>query len=302
MNSEGFLKELEPTVSNLMEKHLTMSKEWFPHEMVPWSRGRDFEPGEEWDAAQNPLSEGVASALFVNLLTEDNLPYYFNALNEAFCNDGAWGEWARRWTAEEHRHSIVLRDYLTVTRLIDPVALERARMHQVSSGIVPEPTSPEDTVSYVTLQELATRVAHRNTGKLIGDPQGFAIMARVAADENLHHLFYRDLTKAALERDPNTTMEAIDRQVRGFTMPGTGIQGFNAHSLAIAKAGIYDFALHYEQVIVPVVLRSWRVESVTGLDERGEKARDRLMKFMRRLSIASRRLSERRDESASVEE
>jgi acyl-[acyl-carrier-protein] desaturase len=29
-----------------------------------------------------------------------------------------------RWTAEEGRHAIVLRDYLTVTRNVDPVALE----------------------------------------------------------------------------------------------------------------------------------------------------------------------------------
>ena len=71
----------------------------------------------------------------------------------------------RRWTAEEGRHSIVLRDYLTVTRAIDPVALERARMAQVERGEVPQPDSTPDTMVYVALQELATRIAHHNTGK-----------------------------------------------------------------------------------------------------------------------------------------
>jgi hypothetical protein len=79
----------------------------------------------------------VRSSLFVNLLTEDNLPYYFRTIESMFGRDSAWGTWVRRWTAEEGRHSIVLRDYLTVTRMIDPVALERARMHQVSGGEVP---------------------------------------------------------------------------------------------------------------------------------------------------------------------
>ena len=299
MNSDGFLKDLGPTAEKLMEKHLNMTKEWFPHEMVPWSIGRDFTPGEKWDETEHALPEGVRSALFVNLLTEDNLPYYFNALDVAFSRDGIWGEWARRWTAEEHRHSIVLRDYLTVTRMVDPVVLERARMDQVSTGIIPEPVSPEDTVAYVALQELATRVVHRNTGKMVDEPMGYAIMARIAADENLHYIFYRDITQVSLDRDPNVTMEAIERQVRSFAMPGTGIQGFAAHAMAIAKAGIYDFALHYEQVIKPVVLRSWKVESLTGLDARGERARERLMKFISRLEIAARRVNERKEEITS---
>ncbi|KJF15818.1 acyl-ACP desaturase [Acidithrix ferrooxidans] len=296
MNFEGFLKELEPTVGSLMTKHLGMSKEWFPHELVPWSRGRDFVAGEEWDSSSSTISPGTRSALFVNLLTEDNLPYYFNALLAAFGSDDSWGAWARRWTAEEHRHSIVIRDYLTVTRLIDPITLERSRMNQVSNGIVPEPVSPVDTIAYVTLQELATRVAHRNTGKLIGDEVGFAIMARVASDENLHHLFYRDLTLAALERNPSETLEAIERQVRSFSMPGTGIDGFTEHSKNIAKEGIYDFSLHYDQVIVPVVLRNWRICELSGLTPEADAARERLMKFIARLEVAARRTRARRDD------
>ena len=37
--------ELEPVVGSLLERHLATSKEWFPHELVPWSRGRDFVAG-----------------------------------------------------------------------------------------------------------------------------------------------------------------------------------------------------------------------------------------------------------------
>ena len=59
------------------------------------------------------MADGLRSALLVNLLTEDNLPHYFRAIDQIFGADGPWGEWSRRWTAEEGRHSIVIRDYLT---------------------------------------------------------------------------------------------------------------------------------------------------------------------------------------------
>src|SRR5256885_148780 len=50
---------------------------------------------------------------------------------------GGGGEGPRRWTAEEGRHSIAIRDFLTVTRGVDPVALERGRMDHVSRGYYP---------------------------------------------------------------------------------------------------------------------------------------------------------------------
>ena len=295
MDDAALLHELEPAVVGLLERHLETAKEWFPHELVPWSRGRDFVPGEEWDPAEYPAEAAVRSALYVNLLTEDNLPYYFNTIDGVLRSE-AWGEWARRWTAEEGRHSIVIRDYLTVTRAIDPVALERGRMHQVSSGIVPEPDQVPDILVYVTLQELATRISHRNTGKLLTDKPGYDVMARVAADENLHYLFYRDATSAAIEVDPSAMVLAIDRQVRHFAMPGTGIADFASHAAAIAKTGIYDFAAHHDHILVPVVLRQWRLETLEGLSPEAEEARDRALKHIARVGTAARRLTERRGE------
>ena len=53
-------------------------------------------------------------------------------------------------------------------------------MAQVECGEVPHPTSPQHGLVYVALQELATRVAHHNTGKLLDDPAGREVMKRVA--------------------------------------------------------------------------------------------------------------------------
>jgi acyl-[acyl-carrier-protein] desaturase len=302
MDAGELLAELEPVAARLLDRHLAQSKEWFPHTLVPYSRGRDFEPDYEWSPEEAGVPAEVRSSLFVNLLTEDNLPYYFRTIESMFGRESAWGEWSRRWTAEEARHSIVLREYLTVTRAIDPVELERARMAQMSCGQVPEPDTPQDGLVYVSLQELATRIAHLNTGKLVGDRVAYDIMKRVASDENRHHLFYRDLTAAALEVDPSGMVIAMERQVREFEMPGTGIVDFDRHARAIARAGIYDFQIHHDQILVPVVLRHWGVEELTGLSDAAERARESLLKRIERIGRAGRRMARQREEQARAEQ
>jgi acyl-[acyl-carrier-protein] desaturase len=299
------LSELEPVAEKLLNRHLASAKEWFPHELVPWSRGRDFVPGESWspqdaDLAGYDTSEASRSALYVNLLTEDNLPYYFNDIDRVFGEDGPWGEWTRRWTAEEGRHSIAIRDYLTVTRAIDPWELERARMVQVSGAQTPKPQSPAQGFCYLALQELATRVAHLNTGRMLGDPAGYAVMSRVAVDENLHFMFYRDLVTAGFEVDADTTMVALEDVIRNFEMPGTGIPGFDRHAKIIARAGIYDLAVHSERILQPLVHNTWRVAEITGLGDEGERARDKLLDRVERTRRLGVRMAERRGETALV--
>ena len=295
------LHDLEPTVEHLLERHLAASKEWFPHEHVPYGRGRDPVPGEVWsedDAvlAGAQLTPEIRSALLVNLLTEDNLPYYFRSVERMFGRDGAWGTWVRRWTAEEGRHSMAIYGYLMATRAIDPHELERGRMAQVSGGVTPDPETLHDGFAYLALQELATRISHRATGRLIGDPAGYDVMMRVAADENLHQLFYRDLAAAAIERDPNGMMVAIERQVRTFTMPGIGIPNFAEHAHRIAAAGIYDLAVHHDQILVPVVIRQWGVDQLEGLSPEGEQARDKLMARLAKSERVARRVATRREQ------
>ncbi|NCV97313.1 MAG: acyl-ACP desaturase [Acidimicrobiia bacterium] len=303
MTPVELLAVLEPTAAKLYDRHMGVAKEWFPHEYVPWSRGRDFDPERPWspdDAdfgdGEWKLPEAVRISLFVNLLTEDNLPYYTRDIHSVFGGDSAYGAWARNWTAEEGRHAIVIRDYLTVTRALDPVALERARMHQVRGAQVPAPDDLYEALAYLSMQELATRIAHRNTGKLIEDQAGQDVMLRVGNDENLHYLFYRDLATAALEVDPSSMMIGIERAVRNFAMPGTGIENFDALAKEIAKAGIYDFKIHHEQILVPVILRHWKIADVAGLSAEGEKAREALIKRIDKIGRVAGRLAAKAEE------
>ena len=116
----------------------------------------------------------------------------------------------------------------------------------------------------MSFQELATRVSHRNTGKVTNDPIADKMLARISKDENLHMVFYRNIVAAALEIAPDATMRAIADEVIGFEMPGATMAGFRRNSTIIAKAGIYDLRLHHDDVIMPV-LRHWDVFDRTDL-------------------------------------
>ncbi|NYJ76401.1 acyl-ACP desaturase [Allobranchiibius huperziae] len=291
------LEELEPVVAQNLDRHLGLAQEWHPHDYIPWSEGRDFAAmgGEDWAPEQSRLSEVGKAAMITNLLTEDNLPSYHREIATRFGRDGAWGTWVGRWTAEENRHGIAMRDYLVVTRGVDPVELERARMDYMTSGYDSGDKTPLEAVTYVSFQELATRVSHRNTGKVTGDPVADKLLARISKDENLHMVFYRNIVEAALQIAPDATMRAIADEVIGFEMPGATMAGFRRNSMMIAKAGVYDLRLHHDEVIAPI-LKYWNVDGLTGLGPEGEKAREELGSFMAGLDEQASRFVERRAE------
>ncbi len=291
------LLELEPVVEANLNRHLTMAKEWFPHEYVPWSDGRNFDgplDGEAWSVEDSTMSDVARSSLIVNLLTEDNLPSYHHEIATLFGRDAAWGDWVHRWTAEEGRHGIAIRDYLLTSRAVDPVELERLRMDHMSTGYTAQHDDMLRSLAYVSFQELATRVSHRNTGKLTEDPVADQLLARVATDENLHMVFYRNLLKAALELDPSQTMRAITDVVTTFAMPGTDIAGFQRKAVEMAIAGVYDLRQHRDDVVAPV-LRFWDVFEIEGLDAEGEAARTELADFMAELEKQALRFEDKRD-------
>jgi acyl-[acyl-carrier-protein] desaturase len=299
MTDEHLFRVLEPAAGQLLDRHLKMAKEWMPHEYVPWSQGRDFDV-EPWTPDQPKLTGVAQTAFEVNLLTEDNLPSYHNEIMNAFGSEASWGQWAHRWTAEEGRHAIVIRDYLLVTRNIDPVMLERQRMATMEHGYSAAGKRPLEVMAYVAFQELATRISHRNTGRYSDDPVADRIMARISLDENLHMLFYRDVISEAIKVDPSTAVAAIAAEVLRFQMPGTGIPGYRRKAAQIAKAGIYDLRIHSDEIIWPL-LRHWEVFELEGLDAEAEQARARLKAFLDDLDRTASRFEARRAESLANE-
>ncbi|GAA4488957.1 acyl-ACP desaturase [Rhodococcus olei] len=291
------LRELESVAEENVHRHLAMAKDWHPHDYVPWDDGRNYAAlgGVDWDPEQSQLTDVAKAAMVTNLLTEDNLPSYHRVIAENFSRDGAWGTWVGRWTAEENKHSVVMRDYLVVTRGVDPVALENARMTHMTHGFNPDlQEGLLDAVAYVTFQELATRVSHRNTGRACGDPIADRMLARVAADENLHMMFYRNITGAALDVAPAQAMRAILKILTNFRMPGVTMPQFRRNAVLIAKGGIYDLRQHLDDVVLPV-LRTWKVFDRTDFTGEAETLREQLAVFLDGLQADAARFEESRD-------
>jgi acyl-[acyl-carrier-protein] desaturase len=152
-----------------------------------------------------------------------------------------------------------------------------------------------EALAYVSFQELATRISHRSTGRASGCPVAEQLLTRVATDENLHIVFYRNLVDAAFDIAPNATMQAIAREVVNFQMPGSTMPGFAENVLTIAKAGIYDLRSHLDDVVRPV-LRFWRVFERDDLDGDGEHARNELAAFLDLVEDKAAHYERRREE------
>lgn len=297
MTDRDILRELDSVVARHLDDHLSNAKMWYPHDYVPWDQGRDFSElgGADWQPEQSQLSEVARVAMITNLLTEDNLPSYHREVGESFGMSGAWGAWVNRWTAEENRHATAIRSYLLVTRAVDPVALEMDRMAQMTGGVT-SPDGPQvlKGVAYVTFQELATRISHRNTGAVCEEPMAEKLLQRIAADENLHMVFYRTMSGAALDLLPDEMMAAIGTVISRFQMPGLTQPNFRRNAVLLAKNGIYDLRQHLDVVVRPC-LRVWRVFERTDLSAAGEQARDELASYLDDLERKARRFDEQRE-------
>jgi acyl-[acyl-carrier-protein] desaturase len=293
------LHELEPVVEANINRHLSMRKDWNPHDYIPWSDGKNYYAlgGQDWHPEQSKLSEVAQVAMLTNLLTEDNLPSYHREIAMNFSMDGPWVFWVNRGTAEENRHGIALRDYLVVTRAIDPVELEQLRLEQVTRGFSPGQNqqlegdadlfaeSLFDSVIYVTFQELATRVSHRNTGKACNEPIADQLLQRVSADENLHMIFYRDVSAAGFDIAPGQAMHSLHKVLTNFKMPGYTIPDFRRKAVVIAAGGVYDPRIHLDDVVMPV-LKKWRIFEREDFTGEAARQRDELGKLVEELEDA----------------
>ena len=182
------LESVLPQVQDLYDEDKARREHWYAHEYVPWEQGRNFVE-EPWDESQCTLAPEVRTALVLNLLTEDNLPYYHSALEQFMPKGTILEEWNRLWTAEENQHAIALRSYLLTSRNCDPRELEDDRLETMTKGYYTDAPNPVAVLVYTSAQELATRVSHRNAGKIADDEVAYNIMARIATHENHHFMF-----------------------------------------------------------------------------------------------------------------
>ncbi|MGQ0849255.1 MAG: acyl-ACP desaturase [Actinomycetota bacterium] len=269
------LNAMEPAILRLLNEHRDRRTHWYFHELVPWERGRSFVT-EPWDPSQCTISDAARTALVLNLLTEDNLPYYHSALESRVPAGSALSEWNNLWTAEEGQHAIALRSYLLTSRNCDPKLLEDDRLRVMTTGYKPDWQNPAELFAYTAAQELATRVSHRNAGKITDDPVAFDLMRAIAGDENYHFIFYKGAMAAMLREAPSLSLEGIYKAFSGFQMPGVVIPGFLRRSVEIARAGVYNLRIHHDRVILPL-LKEWKIDALSNLSAKAAEFQEKLM-------------------------
>ncbi|ULQ48204.1 acyl-ACP desaturase [Flagellatimonas centrodinii] len=282
------LVAMEPFVRNQMKRHVDRRKLWFPNDLMPadatLSSAADAELARLRDAARG-IPDAARVALALNLLTEEGLPHFHRLIASHMGNESVWREWNNLWTAEEDRHGCALRDYVRDARLFNMGELERQQYAYIEAGFDPDwQRDPYRLLAYTSLQEKATQVSHANTGRLCADvePTAQRVMAHLAGDEGRHYEFYRACFGEVLARDPNRALQALQSVTLGFAMPGHAIDGFDAMSDLVRRAGI--FGTRQYQRIVEELWAHWNLAGMVGLSAVGRACLDKLMAVPARLA------------------
>ena len=279
------LADLEPLVDDLMVAHESKRVLWYPSELLA------PEPDTDPDVYVRDLrerSKGISTparvALALNLLTEEGLPHFHRLLAVYLGNESFWSKWTNLWTAEEDRHGAVLHDYMHDSRILDNPVLERMQFEYLKAGFAPAwDRDPYRVFVYTSLQERATQVSHANTGKLASgwEPTIGEVLANVAKEEARHYTFDRTIFKEVLVRDPNRALASAAEIMPSIDMPGIAMPHFREMADVVRRAGIYGPRDYLK--IVEELIRFWALEAVTGLDEIGRKAQEKIMAVPARL-------------------
>jgi acyl-[acyl-carrier-protein] desaturase len=279
------LADLEPVVHDLMEVHEAKRILWFPSELL--APPPETDP-DHYVSELRKRAEGISLpgrvALALNLLTEEGLPHFHRLLAAYLGGDTFWAKWTNLWTAEEDRHGAVLHDYARDSRILDNPVLERMQFEYLKAGFEPEwDKDPYRVFVYTTLQERATQVSHANTGKLASEyePTIGTVLSNVAKEEARHYAFYRTIFAEVLKRDPNRGLVSAAEVMPSIDMPGVNMPHFREMADVIRRAGIYGPRDYLK--IVEEQIRFWAIETLTGLDEMGQRAQEKILAVPKRL-------------------
>ena len=236
--------ELEPVVGENLARHIATEEPWYAHDYVPFEQGENFAflGGRDWDPSSVTLPKPVTDALEILLITKDNLAGYHRELVEHFILDDKWGRWLGRWTAEEHLHAVALRNYLVVTREVDPCANEDVRVAHVMKGYRADTYTQIETLAFMAMFERAHGVFCRNLQGQITEPVLQNMVGRIARDEERHAEFFANLVAHCLTTQRDQTVEAIAKRAAGLQVIGADIDAYADKVKTVAEAGIFDDA------------------------------------------------------------
>ncbi|WP_328857499.1 acyl-ACP desaturase [Williamsia herbipolensis] len=270
---------LEKALPEIAEEHERNSITWNPHDLVPWDEGRNFSflGGDDWEPGESTMSDEVRAAVLALLMTKENLPSFHRVLGIHFPPFSEWRALVGRWTAEDNRHSIALRDHLVVTRQIDPERVEALRLSHVTQGYQQNPESRTMSPAYV----LATMAVHENQSVAFAnrlaekvETESLAgILRNVAKDDEVQASTFASFLNATLNAQPDATVIAVATALDNAVPIGADISGFEAEQALITEYGD-------ESVLVGVaktLVEQLGLRSLDGLSDEAEAARQKLL-------------------------
>ena len=300
------VKWMESFVGEKMSEFMkTVEESWQPADFLPDSTLDTFfqEVKHLRERAQD-LSYDLLAVLVGDTITEEALPTYESWLMTIKGlpqeEESPWMKWNRAWTAEENRHGDLLNRYLYLSGRINMREMEASTQFLIADGFdLMTDNDPYRSFVYTSYQETATNISHRRVAQ-IAKKQGDNLLAKlcgnVAADEARHAKAYKSFVSKIFEADPNEMMLAFEDMMRKkIVMPAhymreLGVEigkTFGHFTDAAQRIGVYT-ASDYTDILEDL-LEEWKIESMTGLNEAGERARDYVVTLPNRL----RRVAER---------
>jgi len=248
-------------------------------------------------------SYDLMAVLVADTITEEALPTYESWLSSVVGvdqqNNNGWMKWLRGWTAEENRHGDVLNRYLYLCGRINMKEFEASTQFLIADGFNNGAgTDPYKNFIYTSFQELATNISHRRVATLAkkdGNNLLSKICGLVAADEARHARAYMNFVDRIFALDANEMMLSFEHMMRQkILMPaqcmrelGGKLNTFANFSDAATRLEVYT-SMDYIDILKDLIV-DWNIDSIKGLKENGEKARDYIMALPDRLTRIAER-------------
>jgi acyl-[acyl-carrier-protein] desaturase len=285
------LRDIEPAVGELLSLHICKAEQWWPGELLPKPyRPEDAQRLAQMQANAAGIPPAARACIALNLVTEEGLPLFHQALGEMLPKGALFWTWLHRWTAEEDRHALVLSAYNTLTGVLDEIQLDRMRFAYVRSGWETGwDGDPYRVFVYTSLQERATQIAHTRTAALAGHYEETIgnFLKVVARDEARHFAFYRSVFAEVLARDLDHALVSASAVMPLMAMPGGSMPQFRDLAEVASRSHIYTLRDYHG--IVQELLKFWKIDSLTPRSEAGKRSQSLLLGIPQRITrIADR--------------
>ena len=306
------MQTIEKRVDSFLEQYLIPADQiWQPTDFLPDSQGENFfEEVKKIRGEAQELGYDFWVVLVGDTITEEALPSYESWLMDVEGVDqharNGWSKWVRHWTAEENRHGDVLNKYLYLSGRVNMKEIEVTTQHMIADGFdIGTGRDPYKNFVYTSFQELATNISHKRVGQLAkkkGNPMLAKMCNIIAGDEMRHHLAYREFVKIIFDYDPSEMMIAFaDMMKRKIVMPAQFVResgdhigsAFENFSNAAQRLGVYTTFDYIN--ILDRLNQYWEIDKIRELNDKGEKARDYLVRLPERLKRISERMSTPQD-------